>query len=111
MLLVTSAVLSIAWLPAQEPEASSSPCDSPLIQKVNQAGLESLRWQELPFFFRDVYRCRRTPAGKAVLKKLEQHRRTRSYESARLMKGFSSTLAYCTSVIIFVFYTSRLFSG
>gem|GEM_PF-309645 len=110
LVFITGVVLLVTWVPAQDQEPLPSPCIAPLIQKVSREGLESLRWRELPFFLREVYRCRHTPTGKATLNNLEQQWRTRSYESDHMMKGFSSTLAYFTTAILLVFYTNRLFS-
>ena len=92
------------------------PCDSPLIQQTKGADKRPLKLRQiLPYirqilpYTNDVIKCRLSKRGKNAAKIRDVRNKNMAYKDAQQFKSFSSTCAYCATVLVVVFYLSSIF--
>ena len=85
------------------------PCDSPLIQQTKGADKRPLKLRQMLPYTIDVIKCRLSKRGKNVAKIRDVRNKNMAYRDAQQFKSFSSTCAYCATVLVVVFYLSSIF--
>ena len=85
------------------------PCDSPLIQQTKGADRRPLKLRQMLPYTIDVIKCRLSKRGKNVAKIRDVRNKNMAYRDAQQFKSFSSTCAYCATVMVVVFYLSSIF--
>ena len=85
------------------------PCDSPLIQQNKESDKRSLKLRQMLPYTIDVIKCRLSKRGKNAAKIRDVRNKNMAYRDAQKFKSFSSTCAYCATVMVVVFYLSSLF--
>ena len=85
------------------------PCDSPLIQQTKGADRRPLKLRQMLPYTIDVIKCRLSKRGKNAAKIWDVRNKNMAYKDAQQFKSFSSTCAYCATVMVVVFYLSSLF--
>ena len=85
------------------------PCDSPLIQQTKGADKRPLKLRQMLPYTIDVIKCRLSKRGKNVAKIRDVRNKNMAYKDAQQFKSFSSTCAYCATVMVVVFYLSSIF--
>ena len=85
------------------------PCDSPLIQQTKGADKRPLKLRQMLPYTIDVIKCRLSKRGKNVAKIRDVRNKNMAYRDAQQFKSFSSTCAYCATVMVVVFYLSSIF--
>ncbi len=85
------------------------PCDSPLIQQTKGADRRPLKLRQMLPYTIDVIKCRLSKQGKNVAKIRDVRNKNMAYRDAQQFKSFSSTCAYCATVMVVVFYLSSIF--
>ena len=104
-------VIMVGFLCGQD-EADSvevHPCDSPLIQQTKGADKRPLRLGQMLPYTIDVIKCRLSKRGKNAAKIRDVRNKNMAYKDAQQFKSFSSTCAYCATVMVVVFYLSSIF--
>jgi len=84
-------------------------CDSPLIQQTKGSDKQPLKLRQMLPYTIDVIKCRLSKRGKNAAKIRDVHNKNMAYRDAQKFKSFSSTCAYCATVMVVVFYLSSLF--
>ena len=85
------------------------PCDSPLIQQTKGADKRPLKLRQILPYTIDVIKCRLSKRGKNAAKIRDVRNKNMAYKDAQQFKSFSSTCAYCATVLVVVFYLSSIF--
>ena len=85
------------------------PCDSPLIQQTKGADRRPLKLRQMLPYTIDVIKCRLSKRGKNAAKIMDVRNKNMAYRDAQQFKSFSSTCAYCATVMVVVFYLSSIF--
>ncbi len=85
------------------------PCDSPLIQQTKGADRRPLKLRQMLPYTIDVIKCRLSKRGKNAAKIRDVRNKNMAYRDAQQFKSFSSTCAYCATVMVVVFYLSSIF--
>ena len=85
------------------------PCDSPLIQQIKGADKRPLKLRQMLPYTIDVIKCRLSKRGKNAAKIRDVRNKNMAYKDAQQFKSFSSTCAYCATVLVVVFYLSSIF--
>jgi hypothetical protein len=85
------------------------PCDSPLIQQTKGADRRPLKLRQMLPYTIDVIKCRLSKRGKNAAKIRDVRNKNMAYKDAQQFKSFSSTCAYCATVMVVVFYLSSIF--
>ena len=85
------------------------PCDSPLIQQTKGADKRPLKLRQMLPYTIDVIKCRLSKRGKNAAKIRDVRNKNMAYRDAQQFKSFSSTCAYCATVMVVVFYLSSIF--
>ena len=85
------------------------PCDSPLIQQTKGADRRPLKLRQMLPYTIDVIKCRLSKWGKNAAKIWDVRNKNMAYKDAQQFKSFSSTCAYCATVMVVVFYLSSIF--
>ena len=85
------------------------PCDSPLIQQTKGADKRPLKLRQILPYTIDVIKCRLSKRGRNAAKIMDVRNKNMAYRDAQKFKSFSSTCAYCATVMVVVFYLSSLF--
>ena len=85
------------------------PCDSPLIQQIKESDKRSLKLRQMLPYTIDVIKCRLSKRGKNAAKIRDVRNKNMAYRDAQKFNSFSSTCAYCATVMVVVFYLSSLF--
>ena len=104
-------VIMVGFLCGQD-EADSvevHPCDSPLIQQTKGADRRPLKLRQMLPYTIDVIKCRLSKRGKNAAKIRDVGNKNMAYRDAQQFKSFSSTCAYCATVMVVVFYLSSIF--
>ena len=85
------------------------PCDSPLIQQTKGADKRPLKLRQMLPYTIDVIKCRLSKRGKNAAKIRDVRNKNMAYRDAQQFKSFSSSCAYCATVMVVVFYLSSIF--
>ena len=85
------------------------PCDSPLIQQTKGADRRPLKLRQMLPYTIDVIKCRLSKRGKNAANIRDVRNKNMAYRDAQQFKSFSSTCAYCATVMVVVFYLSSIF--
>ena len=85
------------------------PCDSPYIQQTKEADKLPLKLRQMLPYTIDVIKCRLSKRGKNAAKIRDVRNKNMAYKDAQQFKSFSSTCAYCATVMVVVFYLSSIF--
>ena len=85
------------------------PCDSPYIQQTKGADKRPLKLRQMLPYTIDVIKCRFSKRGKNAAKIRDVRNKNMAYRDAQQFKSFSSTCAYCATVMVVVFYLSSIF--
>ena len=85
------------------------PCDSPFIQQTKGADKRPLKLRQMLPYTIDVIKCRLSKRGKNAAKIRDVRNKNMAYKDAQQFKSFSSTCAYCATVMVVVFYLSSIF--
>ena len=85
------------------------PCDSPLIQQTKGADKRPLKLRQMLPYTIDVIKCRLSKRGKNAAKIRDVRNKNMAYKDAQQFKSFSSTCAYCATVMVVIFYLSSIF--
>ena len=85
------------------------PCDSPLIEQMKGNEKPPLKLRHMLPYTIDVIKCRLSKRGKNAAKIRDVRNKNMAYRDAQKFKSFSSTCAYCATVMVVVFYLSSLF--
>ena len=85
------------------------PCDSPYIQQTKGDDKRPLKLRQMLPYTIDVIKCRLSKRGKNVAKIRDVRNKNMAYRDAQQFKSFSSTCAYCATVMVVVFYLSSIF--
>jgi len=85
------------------------PCDSPYIQQTKGADKRPLKLRQMLPYTIDVIKCRLSKQGKNVAKIRDVRNKNMAYRDAQQFKSFSSSCAYCATVMVVVFYLSSIF--
>ena len=85
------------------------PCDSPYIQQTKGADKRPLKLRQMLPYTIDVIKCRLSKRGKNVAKIRDVRNKNMAYRDAQQFKSFSSTCAYCATVMVVVSYLSSIF--
>ena len=85
------------------------PCDSPLIKQIKGDDKRSLKLRQMLPYTIDVIKCRFSKRGKNAANIRDLRTTNMTYKDAQQFKSFSSTCAYCTTVMVVVFYLSSIF--
>ena len=85
------------------------PCDSPLIQQTKGTDKRPLKLRQMLPYTIDVIKCRLSKRGKNAAKIRDVRNKNMAYKDAQQFKSFSSTCAYCATVLVVVFYLSSIF--
>jgi len=85
------------------------PCDSPLIQQIKGADKRPLKLRQMLPYTIDVIKCRLSKRGKNAANIRDVRNKNMAYRDAQQFKSFSSTCAYCATVMVVVFYLSSIF--
>ena len=103
-------VLMVGVLFGQEIDSVEvHPCDSPLIQQTKGADKRPLKLRQMLPYTIDVIKCRLSTRGKNAAKIRDVRNKNMAYKDAQQFKSFSSTCAYCATVMVVVFYLSSIF--
>ena len=85
------------------------PCDSPLIQQTKGSDKQPLKLRQMLPYTIAVIKCRLSKRGRNAAKIMDVRNKNMAYRDAQKFKSFSSTCAYCATVMVVVFYLSSLF--
>ncbi len=85
------------------------PCDSPLIRQIKGDDKRPLKLRQMLPYTIDVIKCRLSKRGKNAAKIMDVRNKNMAYRDAQQFKSFSSTCAYCATVMVVVFYLSSIF--
>ena len=85
------------------------PCDSPLIQQTKGADKQPLKLRPILPYAIDVIKCRLSKRRKNAANIRDFRTTNMAYKDAQQFKSFSSTCAYCATVMVVVFYLSSIF--
>jgi len=85
------------------------PCDSPLIQQTKGVDKRPLKLRQMLPYTIDVIKCRFSKRGKNAANIRDLRTTNMTYKDAQQFKSFSSTCAYCATVMVVVFYLSSIF--
>ena len=85
------------------------PCDSPLIQQTKGDDKQPLKLRQMLPYAIDVIKCRLSKRGKNAANIRDVRNKNMAYRDAQQFKSFSSTCAYCATVMVVVFYLSSIF--
>ena len=85
------------------------PCDSPYFQQTKGADKRPLKLRHMLPYTIDVIKCRLSKRGKNAAKIRDVRNKNMAYKDAQQFKSFSSTCAYCATVMVVVFYLSSIF--
>ena len=85
------------------------PCDSPLIRQIKGDDKRPLKLRQMLPYTINVLKCRFSERGKIAANIRDVRNRNLAYKNSQQFKSFSSTCAYCVTVMVVVFYLSSLF--
>ena len=103
-------VLMVGVLFGQEIDSVEvHPCDSPLIKQIKGDDKRPLKLRQMLPYTIDVIKCRLSKRGKNSAKIRGVINRNLAYKNSQQFRSFSSTCAYCVTVMVVVFYLSSLF--
>lgn len=100
ILLLFSLTLLSAQTSDQKPETDTkqNPCNSALVIKAQLHGLRSLKWVEIPLYYRDVYLCKRSGQTLRQHGYIENAQLEEDHKKTNYPKGWTSTFIYLLSV-------------
>lgn len=100
------AAVGISVTSAQEKQKEDHPCKAPIIQKVKENGMRSLKVWEVPLFYWHRQKCRKAINNSAYLTKVIEDQHEADYEASKSLQGFTSCVAYCAIASVFIFLVS-----
>ncbi|MBC8215191.1 MAG: hypothetical protein H8E64_01600 [Candidatus Marinimicrobia bacterium] len=97
---------------AQEPERKpkTNPCVSPLVQKAQKNGLRSLTLFEIPFYYRDMYYCKKSGQTLKRFDYIEDNQLEADVEKTKYLKGWTSTFVYLVGAGIVIYTVEQTIS-
>ena len=96
----------LAVISAQVENPEDHPCRTPLIEKVKEHGLRSLKVWEVPVFYWDRFQCRKSINNSRYLMNANMEQHEADFEASKSFQGFTSCIAYCSIAAVFVFIVS-----
>ncbi len=87
-----------------ENKAKKNPCNSVVVQKAQIHGLRSLKWTEIPVYYKDMYLCKRSGQSLKKYSYIENAQIEADQQKTNYPKGWTSTFIYLTAIGI-VTYT------
>ena len=85
------------------------PCDSPLLEQMKGNEKRPLKLRQMLSYTINVIKCRFSERGKNAANIQDVRNKKMTYKDAQQFKSFSSTCAYCATVMVVVFYLSSIF--
>ena len=85
------------------------PCDSPLLEQMKGNEKRPLKLRQMLPYTINVIKCRFSERGKNAANIRDFRTTNMAYKDAQQFKSFSSTCAYCATVMVVVFYLSSIF--
>lgn len=85
------------------------PCDSPLLEQMKGNEKRPLKLRQMLPYTINVIKCRFSERGKNAANIRDVRNKKMAYKDAQQFKSFSSTCAYCATVMVVVFYLSSIF--
>ena len=85
------------------------PCDSPLLEQMKGNEKRPLKLRQMLPYTIDVIKCRFSKRGKNAANIRNFRTTNMACKDAQQFKSFSSTCAYCATVMVVVFYLSSIF--
>ncbi len=85
------------------------PCDHPLLGQMKEKDKPTLKLRQRLVYTINVIKCRFSDRGKNTANLLDVRNKKMAYKDAQQFKSFSSSCAYCATVMVFVFYLSTIF--
>ena len=85
------------------------PCDSPLLEQMKGNEKRPLKLRQMLPYTINVIKCRFSERGKNAANIQDVRNKKMTYKDAQQFKSFSSTCAYCATVMVVVFYLSSIF--
>ncbi|MFH1853626.1 MAG: hypothetical protein ABIA75_14920 [Candidatus Neomarinimicrobiota bacterium] len=105
---ITIFLLLLAYATAADDTvAKPNPCQSELIRAVAKDGLKSLRFYQLPAYYRQARRCQKMRRNLVIIKKNEQKQLENDFQKSQRLPGFTSSCAYIATVSVVYFYASQ----
>ena len=108
-LYITAIMVGILCGQDEADSVEVHPCDSPLIQQTKGSDKQPLKLRQMLPYTIDLIKCRLSKRGRNAAKIMNVRNKNMAYRDAQKFKSFSSTCAYCATVMVVVFYLSSLF--
>lgn len=103
-------IFSITIIFAQD-AIKDNACNSDLIKRAKKEGMRSIRLNEMPQYFIELWNCRKEENGKITLKRINDKTVDKDYEHSEKFTGFTATCAYCATTTVFIFYIFKIISN
>lgn len=100
-------VLSALLFGTDVPKESQNPCLNELIIKVNQQGLKSIRFFQLPKYYWAARKCQKLQNRNNLIAQNERKQIEQDYHESYRLEGCASSCTYLAAVAVLYFYASR----
>ncbi len=90
-----------------QPEENPDPCQTELITKVNQKGLKSIRFYQLPKYYWEARKCQKLQRHIKLIAQNERKQIDRDFQTAYRLQGCATSCTYLAAVSILYFYASQ----
>jgi len=110
--MVKTFILVVLFLPVLamgegQPEDSPNPCQTKLITKVNQEGLKSIRFYQLPKYYWEARKCQKLQQQIKLIAKNERKQIDRDFRAAYRLEGCATSCTYLAAVAVLYFYAAQ----
>lgn len=82
-----------------------------MVQKAQKNGLRSLRLFEIPFYYRDMYYCKKSGQTLKRFDYIENNQLEADVQEAKHMKGWTSTFVYLVGAGIVIYTIEHTISN
>ena len=106
LLLISMLIFGSITKGADTGDKDINPCLNPILMKVEQNGIKSLKFYQLPVYYWAALKCKRINKQSQNIQRHDRKQLDQDYKHAYRLEGAAYTCTYIAAVAVLVFYTS-----
>jgi len=106
LLLISMLLFGTLTKGADTDEKDINPCLNPILMKVEQNGVKSLKIYQLPVYYWAALRCKKINKHSQNILRHDRKQLDQDYKKAYRLEGAAYSCTYIAAVAVLVFYAS-----
>ena len=106
LLLISILIFGSITKGADTGDKDINPCLNPILMKVEQNGIKSLKFYQLPVYYWAALKCKRINKQSQNIQRHDRKQLDQDYKQAYRLEGAAYTCTYIAAVAVLVFYAS-----